>query len=479
MIARFSRCLASAAIFALVVASTLTAPAAAAGQFRRAEAPVKPSVVKVPGDLSGHWMMRLDPADKGLVERWFEKTLPVDLIKVVRLPGSLTEAGMGDDVTVDTKWTGGIVDKSWFTAPEYAPYRKPGSIKVPFWLNPTKHYVGPAWYQREISVPKSWKGRRILLTLERVHWETKVWVDGNEAGTCDSLSTPHDYDLTRLGLPGRHRLLIRVDNRIKEIDVGENAHSVSDHTQTNWNGIVGRITLAAGSALYIDEVRVDPDVPGRKARVTVALVNATGRVHTGNMVLTASRPNAPGTAPVAPLYVRFSAAEGRSETSVDYPLGPDAALWDEFSPSVYALTVSVRGLVAAIQDDKTIRFGLREFKAQGTRFLVNGRPVFLRGTLECCIFPKTGYPPMTQDEWWRICQVAKAHGLNHIRFHSWCPPEAAFDAADEAGIYLYVECPLWAEIGDGKPIDAWLYKESERIVKAYGNHPSFCMMSYG
>ncbi len=131
-------------------------------------------------------MVRLDPDDKGVSERWFEKALAKDLVKVVRLPGSLAENGLGDDVTVETKWTGGIVDKSWFTAPEYAPYRAPGNVKVPFWLNPVKHYVGPAWYQREFAIPKAWRGRRIVLSLERCHWETRLWIDGQEAGSAEA-----------------------------------------------------------------------------------------------------------------------------------------------------------------------------------------------------------------------------------------------------------------------------------------------------
>ena len=109
--------------------------------------------------------------------------------------------------------------------------------------------------------------------------------------------------------------------------------------------------------------------------------------------------------------------------------------------------------------------------------------LFLRGTLECAIFPKTGYPPTDTASWMRIFRIARAHGLNHMRFHSWCPPEAAFIAADHTGFYLHVECSSWANsgasIGDGKPLDKFLYDESERMIQAYGNHPSFCMMLYG
>ena len=114
---------------------------------------------------------------------------------------------------------------------------------------------------------------------------------------------------------------------------------------------------------------------------------------------------------------------------------------------------------------------------------LNGRNLFLRGTLECCIHPLHGYPPTDLASWERILRIARAHGLNHLRFHSWCPPEAAFQAADTLGFYFYVECPSWANsgstIGDGRPLDQWLYDEGDRILRAYGNHPSFLLMSYG
>ncbi|HYG36630.1 MAG TPA: discoidin domain-containing protein, partial [Clostridia bacterium] len=132
---------------------------------------------------------------------------------------------------------------------------------------------------------------------------------------------------------------------------------------------------------------------------------------------------------------------------------------------------------------KSVAFGLRELRTQGTEFVLNGRKTFFRGTLECCIFPKTGHPPTDVDSWKRIIRIAKGYGLNMIRFHSWCPPEAAFVAADELGFYYQVEAASWANgsssLGDGKPVDQWLYQETERILKAYGNHPSFVLMPYG
>jgi hypothetical protein len=162
-------------------------------------------------------------------------------------------------------------------------------------------------------------------------------------------------------------------------------------------------------------------------------------------------------------------------------MGEEVLLWDEFSPNVYKMTALVSG--AEYADSKTVEFGMREISTSGTQFTINGQRRFLRGTLECCIFPLTGYPSMDVEGWLRIIKIAKSHGLNHFRFHSWCPPKAAFLAADQLGFFFQVECASWANqgsaVGDGKSIDAFIYAEGDRILKAYGNHPSFSMLAYG
>jgi hypothetical protein len=422
--------------------------------------------------LAGKWRFAIDRGDRGAEERWFDR----ELADAIRLPGSLQEQGFGDDVSVETQWTGDVIDQSWYTAPEYEKYRQPGNVKVPFWLQPDKHYVGAAWYQRDVTVPEAWRDKRITLQLERCHWETTLWVDGAEVGSRNSLSTPHVYDLTGKLAPGEHVLTIRVDNRVK-IGVGVNAHSVSDHTQTNWNGIIGDISLRATPPVWIDDVRVDPDVNARSAHVVVSVGNVTGKPAEGTLHLQAvSGEHAPPAR-----QVPFAAEKDGGRVEVDLPLGDGVQLWDEFAPNVYRLSVAMES--GPWRHEHAVTFGARDFSAQGTQFAVNGRRIFLRGTLECCIFPLTGYPPTDAASWERIFRVIKSHGLNHMRFHSWCPPEAAFAAADELGFYLYVECASWANqgasVGDGKPVDQFIYDESERILRAYGNHPSFCMMSYG
>jgi hypothetical protein len=162
----------------------------------------------------------------------------------------------------------------------------------------------------------------------------------------------------------------------------------------------------------------------------------------------------------------------------ELPLPGNAVTWDEFQPRLYELTVWADTALER-PSKRQVLFGLREITTRGREFFLNGHPAFFRGTLECCIFPKTGYPPTDVESWRRIIRICKEHGLNHMRFHSWCPPEAAFLAADELGFYYQVECGVWTQPGDGKPIDQWIYRESERIVRAYGNHPSFMLLTHG
>ncbi len=194
-------------------------------------------------DLAGTWSLRLDPQDEGIAQQWFTSTFP----DTVTLPGSIQSQGYGDVPTLETTWTGSIRPEV-FQMPRYAPYRDPAHFKMPFWLQPKRCYTGPAWYQRTVVISPRWEGRRITLYLERCHWFTQVWVDNQLVGDGESLSTAHEYDLTKSLTPGRHTLTIRIDNRL-HIDVGNNSHSVTDHTQTNWNGIVGDILLCRSAGL--------------------------------------------------------------------------------------------------------------------------------------------------------------------------------------------------------------------------------------
>ncbi|MCD6287708.1 MAG: glycoside hydrolase, partial [Candidatus Hydrogenedentes bacterium] len=421
-------------------------------------------------DLAGRWLFQLDPDNVGVAQNWYTRELPDS----ITLPGSVQIRGYGEPPGPDTVWIGDIRETEG-DKEKYAPYRTKDNFKMPFWLQPDRYYSGPAWFRKTIRIPGDWQGKHVILFLERPHWKTTVWINGKELGSQLYLSAAHQYDVSNAIRTGENDIVIRVENGMV-INVGPNSHSVSDHTQSNWNGIVGEIKLVAQPVVWIEDVQVFGDARGKNIRGEIKIGNRTGMA--GKGTLTATLLDS-GLSPK-----RFNAkwtTEGGT-VSFTYALGKRVRLWDEFSPQLYRLEVELDA-GAGLRDRRSVSFGLRDVATAGTQITVNGRPIFLRGTLECCIFPKTGYPPMDVAAWKRNIRVCQTHGLNHMRFHSWCPPEAAFDAADELGFYLQVECSTWpnqgAVLGRGDPIDEWAYREADRILTAYGNHPSFLLFALG
>lgn len=420
--------------------------------------------------LQGTWNYALDPEDKGIAEQWFGKTLEHSLV----LPGSIQSQGIGEKIGPLTKWVGLKRDtKSVLGDPVYQKYARDDgkTYKVPSWLQPDKYYQGVSWFQREIDLPASPSGEW-LVELERAHWETALYVDSQHVGGRNSLGTPHRYLIKSLK-PGKHRLTIRVDNRI-HVPVGIDAHSVSDHTQSNWNGIVGNMSVTPLNHARLEGIRLTPGVKDKSVSIDVSVrKNPSERTSLQLEILTENGQS-------IGKRMEYDLEPGTDSTQIQshLVLGDKAELWDEHNPKLYFVKATV--ISGKEKEEKQTAFGLREFKAEGTRFLVNGNPVFLRGTLECCVFPNTGYPPTDEASWEKIYKTAKEFGLNHIRFHSWCPPEAAFKAADRLGIYLQVECGVWSTaVGDDEKLNAWIREEGKRILKEYGNHPSFCLMAHG
>jgi hypothetical protein len=427
--------------------------------------------------LAGEWQLRLDPGDAGLRQAWWK--LPAGFDDTVKLPGSLATNGKGNPVTLDTPWTGQIVDSSYFISDRYEKYRK-GDLKMPFWLKPDHYYAGPAWYKKEIEVPADWAKKRVILNLERCHWSTMVYVNGQFCGTRNSLVVPHEFDLSKQLKPGKNTLIIRVDNRYV-VNIGVNSHSITDHTQTNWNGLIGDLSLTASSPVYVGDVQIRPKLSTASIDLTVSLQQPRGKDFKGDLILqVSSLSGEKSTRPAMKIPVRFS-TEATTLTATYSISNPE--LWDEFNPKLYQLTAQLVDEQGQKVSTKEVSFGMREVRAVGTRLEINGRPIFLRGDVDCAAFPLTGYSPTDEAAWEKIMKTAKDYGLNHLRFHSWCPPEAAFAVADRLGMYLQIESPLWANqssaVGTGGVVDAFIYDESERIIRQYGNHPSFCMMAYG
>ena len=256
-------------------------------------------------------------------------------------------------------------------------------------------YKGKATYSRTIEIPKQWKKAAVELFLERTK-PTWVYVDGNLVDSCNFISTPQRYILPKLKT-GKHQLDIVVDNsRGVPEQVYGSSHAYTEDTQTNWNGIIGEISLK--------QVELKA---GQKLKS--GMVQSESRQYTGK---------------VLPCF--------------------------------------------------------RDFRIEGAHFYADGHPVFLRGKHDAAVWPLTGHVDMTVEGWMKYLGICSAYGINHVRFHSWCPPEAAFVAADSLGIYLQPELPFWGSFDDkDEKLMTFLHQEGENILREYGHHPSFRMMALG
>lgn len=403
--------------------------------------------------LAGEWEVAFDKGDDFGAHRWMTQPFRHKM----RLPGTTDDAKLGEALTL-----------------------KPSLTRESLYQLARQHrYIGTAYYRRTVTIPANWRGKRIELVLERVLWQSRVFVDGKVADVPqqESLTTPHRYDLTNLLTPGTHTILLRINNiRQYDISYANLAHAYTDGTQIIWNGAIGKLALTAYDPVYISHLRTETDPKASAVAVQVEFRNKTGRAIAGTLQLLARLGNQK--LPVARQTVRIDTGLYRLNTT--YGLGPNRQLWDEFSSAVYGLTADFVAADSSSKSQHQTTFGVRHLTTENSLLHINGRRLFLRGTLECAIFPLTGHPPMDRAGWETVFTTARQYGLNHLRFHSWCPPEAAFAVADSLGFYLQIELPLWSlQVGEDPKADQFIRDEANRIGREYGNHPSFCLWSMG
>lgn len=332
------------------------------------------------------------------------------------------------------------------------------------------YYVGKAWYKKKIEIPDNWKRKQIYLFLERTK-PTKIYVDGKFAGRNNNISTPQIYDLTSFLFPGSHAIAIQVDNGSGVPKQIYGSHAYSEDTQTNWNGIIGKIELEAVNPLHIVDIKIDPNTVDNQVAVSLSL---SGKITSKNHIILRLSSLCKNDYRVDSLKLSPDKGENRAIDHIIIPLG-HRHFWSEFHPDLYHINVEISGV-----DSLGMNFGMVNFRAGTHKFIVNGHPTFLRGKHDGCVFPLIGHTAMDVETWRKYFRTAKTYGINHYRFHSWCPPEACFEAADMEGVYLQPELPFWGDF-DKKDtcLMRFLKKEGMNILKTYGNHPSFVMLALG
>ncbi len=333
-------------------------------------------------------------------------------------------------------------------------------------------YSGNAWFRRVLTLPETAKGH-ITLFMERTRI-SEVWINGKRVGSQNSLCTPHCYNISEFADERELEICIRVDNTGYPTKGG---HMTSPDTQTNWNGILGRFELQFHEHNRICSVKAVPDAKNHQVQL---ILQTAGFVD--SVVIDGFWKNMEGILSNLPSSTIPLKTEKDGSAVITVPLGSDAPLWDEYHPTV--CTMRVRPVDN--EDVTEVTFGLTDFKTNALQFENHGIPVFLRGKHDGMIFPLTGAAPMNAADWIALFKTAKNYGINLYRFHTCCPPEAAFEAADAVGMYLAPEIPFWGTLtsdeddkGCSEEELEYLKTEGKRILDTYGNHPSFAMFSLG
>ncbi|MBR4554808.1 MAG: beta-glucuronidase [Ruminococcus sp.] len=379
-------------------------------------------------DLSGEWELSVAPGNLPHLTSFHD---------TITLPGTLSCSGKGP--LNNERETGFLTDAHKFE--------------------------GTAYFRKKIEL-RGTAGKKVLLYLERTRI-SEVFIDGKYTGKCESLAAPHIHDLTRHAGDGEHELIIVVSNVGYKTAGG---HMTSKDTQTNWLGITGKIRIELSHPGRIIKARIFSDPYNKRIRV----IGETGS-RSGRFTCEVESVNTPVYQSFRPM--NFRSSDGKFD--ITYELGRDAYLWSDETPYLYKLTLY------GFNDVYTSTFGLRDFRAGKDRFYLNGRAVFLRGKHDGLLFPKTGYAPTDVETWMKVMGTAKKYGINHYRFHTCCPPEAAFEAADRLGIIMEPQLPFWGTIreegeeGYNREEQEYLESEGYRMCDAFGDHPSFCMMSLG
>ena len=396
--------------------------------------------------LEGNWGLQLDTAGAGIAPDWLTKSCTDSLF----LPGT-TDMGKKGTYNTDMTLTTSL-------SREYV-------------------FEGKALYTKQVDIPEEWDGTSVRLVMERTK-PTTIWIDGKEVGANNDISTAQLYDLSSYLFPGTHTVAILVDNGKQAVPekVYGSSHAYSASTQTNWNGIIGDFYLESVPLCGIDDIQLYPDVAKKVVTARVTLRNPDKGAGKGILSFYAEAWNTDKQhkTPVQTVEVDWT----KPEQELELALGDKALLWSEFTPSLYRFSVSLKTDQSV--DTEQATFGLRDFKTKGRQFTMNGKTTFLRGKHDACVFPLIAHTAMDVETWRHYFQVAKQYGINHYRFHSWCPPEACFEAADIEGIYLQPELPIWGNIDiDDTELCDYLLKEGRNLHRAYSNHASFVMFGLG
>lgn len=393
--------------------------------------------------LEGEWYCQFDPKDVGINELWFNNS---EWENKIQLPGTTSSNRIGE-----------IVDEARIAS-----------------LTDDYAYLGVVWYQREIEISSNWADRHIIFHIERVIMRSTVWVNGKMTGDpIDFLGVPHRHHIGSLA-PGKHVITVRIDNRnVLNASLGK-GHHYYEGMQTIWNGMVGDIELIALPQVSMDLVRIFPSYKNSKIDIEITVNNRLPQ--TTKLPLDYIIREKSSQVIVAQNIINNEFNPGINIIKQEIVLKNKPLPWDEFQPNLYQIDIKLGS--GEETDFYETNLGFRDLGSNNFQLTINERPFLYRSNHDGGMFPLTGYPPTDIESWQRILSIYKSHGLNGIRFHSWTPPKAAFEAADELGIYIQSE-HFWNRPDATPEMSDFVRQTMMAAIDYYGNHPSNCFVLFG
>jgi len=417
-------------------------------------------------DLSGEWEFRIDPLDVGLTERWFETAVSFE--RKIQVPGAWNAQGVAFESEDQLREyeTKSLKERSTMHDVVMSDGH-PESDRL-FHV-----YPGPGWYRKRVTIPDDWKGKVPWLVFAGVHREADVWINNQLVGAHRSYLTPFRLDISSHAKAGEIvTIVVRVDaNRKREVDPLLGCMDTLDFLYVTWGGIHRPVTLEATGQSRIEDVFILPHLATETAEIRISVQGKKiGRLAVSTKILDAGG--------VSIASVQQSVADDGAEI-VLMPRLAKAKLWSPKTPYLYTAEIQLLSGTDVI-DARSIRFGMREFKVEAGNFLLNGKPIFLRGYGDDCIFPNTICPPADKSEFRSRLSRAREYGFNYVRHHSWIPPNEYLEAADELGMMLQPEFPFVGRPDfSGAPearrvaLEQWI-----EVIRLNRNHPSivtWCM----
>jgi hypothetical protein len=420
-------------------------------------------------DLSGVWEFKLDPLDVGKTEQWFDGHVAFE--RKIRVPGSWNAQAVGFESQSQLR----RYEEERIA--EQKSLNRLGILGMQRESDRLYHvYPGPAWYRTRVTIPADWKGRIPWLVFSGVHRNAEVWVNGKPAGTKRSYLTPFRIDLSRPPIEAKAgdtiTIVVRVDaRRMRDADPLMGCLDTLDFLYVTWGGIHQPVTLEAVAATWLDEIFIVPRLAESSAEIRLGIAGLeTGRLKVAAVILDARN--------TAVASVESPMARDSREIALMARIA-NVKSWAPKSPHLYTARVQLLR-DEMVLDERSIRFGMREFQTEGRQFLLNHQPIFLRGYGDDCIFPNTICPPPDKAFLRTRLALGRDYGFNFVRHHSWTPPEAYLDAADELGMMLQIEFPFayrW-DLPKAPEARSAALLEWEAMIRHLRNHPSitsWCM----